>query len=146
MQYWDNYHKFGFDDGAYAPPDVNQVRQIQCHVLNAVAKKIGSNCRVRPYNRTGTHNMYIVLIISEVAYDAWDNDPFSDVSDDDIMEPDDKWNEAFGIANEILEYIEPDIITVEVTVHQDKLDAVLNGIDDKSIFEEIDPYFIGDNL
>jgi hypothetical protein len=62
MRYWEDFaSKYGFSDGQAVPPDAAQARRTYVRVVNTKATKLGSKCRLVPYNRAGMHNVLIII-------------------------------------------------------------------------------------
>jgi hypothetical protein len=62
MRYWEDFtSKYGFSDGEATPPDAKVARSVYVRAINTKAEKLGSNCRVIPYNRPGTHNAWVIV-------------------------------------------------------------------------------------
>ena len=62
MRYWEDFaSKYGFCDGESIPPDAQEARRVYVQAINCKAAKLGSNCRLIPYNRAGMHNALIIV-------------------------------------------------------------------------------------
>jgi hypothetical protein len=73
MRYWDQFaSKYGFFDGELVPADAAQAWRIYVRAVNTKAAKLGSKCRLIPYDRPGTHNPLIIVSTTKEFYDSLD--------------------------------------------------------------------------
>ena len=70
MRYWEDFaSKYGFNDGEAIPPDAQDARRVYVRVINCKAAKLGSNCRLIPFNRAGMHNPMIIVSATKGFFD-----------------------------------------------------------------------------
>ena len=108
MKFWEAMtDKYGFEDGSAYPDGVETYRDIYCKVVNKLAAKNGSQCRVVPFDRRGVHNycMWMAVPVDwfeqvylpqqsphpKVAYDqVWKGVSFNELPDPYGKEPNDE--------------------------------------------------------
>lgn len=65
MQFFSEMNtKYGFAEGLSYPPNVTECREVYVRALNAVAESNGSQVRAVAFNRGGTRNSVLILMVS----------------------------------------------------------------------------------
>jgi len=69
MRYWDDMNdKYAFGDGCSVPPDAELCRSVYVQALNIVAARLKSNVRCIAYNRPGSHNPVLIVMVTLAQY------------------------------------------------------------------------------
>lgn len=70
MKFWDDMNtKYGFGDGNCYPDGIELYREVYIKTINRLAEKLGSRCRVVPYDRPGVHNFCLRFFVSKEWFD-----------------------------------------------------------------------------
>jgi hypothetical protein len=138
MKFWESMNdKYGFEDGSAYPDGVETYRDVYCKSVNKLAEQKGSDFRVVPFDRAGTHNYCLwmtvpkdwfekVYLPKQEADKQWIGCDWGDIPDNDKPEPqpDEALNEAIAAA---MDMDLDGFVEVEVKVSKD-FAGFLNGM------------------
>lgn len=135
-------NKYGFADGSAIPREALECRTVYVRVLNVLLERLGSACRILPFDRGGCHNWCLWIRVSVETYNQIvsetksGSDPDgSGLQDYQEPEPDDAWRQAVGIANQMgLD----ECIEVRVQIDDSALNETLEFAKTGQLPEEID--------
>ena len=140
MIYFDEMvEKYGFDDGEMVVDAFFDYREVYLRVVNALAARNGSTCRMVAWNRPGMHNCCMIVTVSVTCFDAlsaesvlspesryWDLSEWPE--SEAVVENDDAMNQAIEAAREMSL---DDLVVVKSKIAKKALNKILRGIQKK---------------
>ena len=129
----DMLEKHGFSDGEAVVDSFFDHREVYLRIINALAARNGSTCRMIAWNRPGVHNCCTIVTVSVACFEALSLEArYRDLSERpdsmEALESDDALNEAIETAREMSL---DGLVVVKSKIARQALNKILRDIQKK---------------